>query len=167
MKLTGKQVQQLEKSLLSAYPTKSKLKRMVRIELDKNLASIAGGNNLSDIIFELISWAESEGLLDELITKAHQHNLGNPDLNAFVQQLKLSSPSSDALDGQRQRLEQKQTELQKQWDDLSNRIEANLKDQSQTMDGERKLVLENRLQDLRNKRDAVERELEGIEAKLK
>lgn len=85
MKLTGEQREQLHKALLSAFPTHDDLKMMVSFKLGKNLYHITGEGSLEKVVFELISWAETHGQLDELITQAHVANPGNPDLSEYVE----------------------------------------------------------------------------------
>lgn len=57
---------------------------MVRVGLDVPLATITRGNNHRDLVHDLIEWADSQGRLDELVQKAHEHNSGNELLSAFV-----------------------------------------------------------------------------------
>jgi hypothetical protein len=94
MKLTGKQFSAFEVALLSAYPTISSLTRMVRFELEEHLTQIAGGGNLTDIVFNLIIWAESKGRIRELIIKSHDYNPGNAQLSAFASQFSDPQPTS-------------------------------------------------------------------------
>jgi hypothetical protein len=84
IQLTGRQVQALLDALLGAYGTEAALRRMVRIELNENLANIAAGGNLHDIVYELIEWAERTGRIVELVAGAHAHNPGNALLRAFA-----------------------------------------------------------------------------------
>ena len=74
--LSGAQVDEIRKAILSGYK-ESTLRQMIRIELDENLDEIAGGNNFSDIVFELITWAEKEGLVQKLISAAHRDKPNN------------------------------------------------------------------------------------------
>lgn len=87
MQLTGKQQKQLETALLSAFPSRDALQRMVLYQLEQNLATIAGGDNLSTIVFNLITWASANGQIKQLITGAQNENPGNPELRAFVAQM--------------------------------------------------------------------------------
>ena len=87
MKLIGDELPKLQQALLTAFPTPAALAQMVRGALDENLAAIAGGGNLTEVVFNLISWAETEGRLMELLTKALQANPGSPALAALGPQL--------------------------------------------------------------------------------
>jgi hypothetical protein len=87
MKLDGQQRLQLQQSLLSAFPGKAKLEQMVSFQLEKRLDEIAGGADLTEITFNLIKWAETNGRVDELVTKANTSNPGNPELSAFAAQV--------------------------------------------------------------------------------
>ena len=89
--LTGKQRKQLLDALVSAFPTTSSLSQMVSVELNQNLAAIAGGGSLIDAVFNLIQWAEARGQLDQLIDGALDANGANPDLANFVSQYRGGS----------------------------------------------------------------------------
>lgn len=91
--LTGKQQEQLQKALLSAFPSQLALAQMVSFELNQNLNVIAGGNNLSEVVFTLMQWAEAHGKLDELVIGARYANPGNVALRLGAEELKLA-PSS-------------------------------------------------------------------------
>jgi tetratricopeptide (TPR) repeat protein len=84
MKLTGSQIEELQKALLDAYPTPNALAQMVRVRLDENLNAIASGDDLSQMVFKLITWAETNGRLVDLVNGAHAANPGNPELGAWV-----------------------------------------------------------------------------------
>ena len=84
MKLTGQNVQQICDALLDAYPTRDLLRMMVRVELDRNLEEIAGGENQNVVIFNLVSWAERDGRIDELIERAHLRTPGNAPLRGLA-----------------------------------------------------------------------------------
>ncbi|MGB7441829.1 MAG: effector-associated domain EAD1-containing protein [Coleofasciculaceae cyanobacterium] len=86
MKLTGKQYEELQKAIESAFPIPAELERMVRFKLETNLRTITSSGSLSEIIFELIGWAESEGRVSELITKACDFKPGNLRLKTFAEQ---------------------------------------------------------------------------------
>lgn len=72
--LTGEQRRALHDTLAKIFPDVDTLIRFVSFDFNKNLATIAGGDNLSTIIFNLISWAEAEGQLADLIVKASIHS---------------------------------------------------------------------------------------------
>ncbi len=86
MSLTGPQRQQLQQALFRAFPTEASLRQMVMHQFSINLAVIAGGENLSNITFDLIQWAISQRRTDELIGGAIAANPFNPDLQAFAEQ---------------------------------------------------------------------------------
>jgi hypothetical protein len=82
--LSGKQVKSLRLALQKAFPAKLALKRMVRENLDKNLDEIGDGN-LEDIISALITWAESENRIKQLVVSAAFENSGNPLIQRFCE----------------------------------------------------------------------------------
>jgi len=71
---------------MRAFPEQGTLKILIKIALNENLDEIAGGQNLSDITFNLIGWVESHGRLKEFIYKARYANPHDEDLRRFVEQ---------------------------------------------------------------------------------
>lgn len=90
MKLSGAEIKKLVNAIVSAYPTKDDLAMMVRIELEENLNAIAGGNNLNQLVFSLITdWAIPRGKIYRLILAAYQTNPDNPELKDFYETVVL------------------------------------------------------------------------------
>lgn len=87
MKLTGPQTQQLHAALMNAFTTRPALERMVRFGLGENLNEFAGGDNLSDAVFRLITWGESQGRLLELLAGACTENPTNEKLTQVAEKL--------------------------------------------------------------------------------
>jgi len=100
MRLNGPQYRQLTEALLDAFPTPARLTQMVRFRLDRNLSTIALGDDLTEIVFRLIQTAEAEGWTAQLIAGARDSNPGNPHLLAFAQQFGLApaTPSQPELE---------------------------------------------------------------------
>lgn len=87
MQPTGPQLERLHQALLSAYPSESTLRQMVRIHLDASLDAIVPlhRQNQTDIIFDLIEhYAAQSGGLHQLIHAAQAGNGGNPALAALA-----------------------------------------------------------------------------------
>lgn len=87
MHLSGNERKKLRQAIISAYRSEADLQIMVDDELEENLNAIAGGGNLTQIVFSLIQWAESRGKLQQLILAAYETNSGNPDLKQFYQSI--------------------------------------------------------------------------------
>jgi Effector-associated domain 1 len=87
MQLTAEQYRQLNKAFISAFPKRPELERMVRFRLNENLDAIAGGANLTEVVFNLISWAESQERLEELLIGARKENPGNSLLKAVSEKV--------------------------------------------------------------------------------
>lgn len=85
MSLQGSQFEQLQAALISAYDAPS-LAQMVRFALGEELAVIAGGANFSQVVFELIRWAERTGQTQALVAAAVAGNPGNPRLKRYAEQ---------------------------------------------------------------------------------
>ena len=82
--LSGKQIEDLVDALIHAYPSEADLAMMVRIELNETLAAVAAGSNLRVLIFNLITWAERSGRVNELVAGAVRRTPGNPMLQKYV-----------------------------------------------------------------------------------
>jgi len=80
MKLEGSQAKKLHEALLSAFATRSELRRMVKFNLNKDLDEIASGDTNADIVLDLISWTEQNGLLFELVKGALNVRIHNVEL---------------------------------------------------------------------------------------
>ena len=93
MELVGQERKELRKAIINAYPNISKLRIMVREELDENLDQIVGVGELDTVVFNLIGWAESTGKVKELVEAAYKGNPGNSQLQALRKQLLYSEPS--------------------------------------------------------------------------
>lgn len=85
MELRGGQFKQLREALQRAYPGRSKLRLLLREELEVRLDEFVRGGNLEEIVTELVDWAEAEGRLVELVSAAIRRNPGNPRLRQFVE----------------------------------------------------------------------------------
>jgi hypothetical protein len=87
LKLKPQQLSELHKAMLSAFPSKISLARMLLFEMGEQLESVAAGDNLGDLIFEVLQWAGAQGRLRELITASLAAVPGNPELVAFSQKV--------------------------------------------------------------------------------
>src|SRR2546430_2368347 len=94
-KLTGGQYKQLTDALITAFPAEAKLAQMVKFGLGKTLAAIAGGQDLTDVVFHLIQWAEAQGRTEDLIVAARNENPGNAALRQFAEQVALAAESGE------------------------------------------------------------------------
>lgn len=83
MRLNDDQWEPLQEALVSAFPSISKLRMMVKLKLKKNLNVISESNELSEVTFTLIETADTEGWMENLITAAREHIPGNELLNKF------------------------------------------------------------------------------------
>ena len=87
MSLTGPQHQQLQSALLAAFD-EAGLRILARQELETDLDAVAGGKNKTEIVLNLIAWAEREGRVADLIAGARRQNPTNPDLQALAEAAK-------------------------------------------------------------------------------
>lgn len=98
MQLTGAHIAQIRDALLAAF-NKHTLAEMVRVELDVVLSHVADGENLRIVAFNLVSWAEQQGRIEELIQAACRANGGNPQLQQLLRNSR-SWPTAKAPGGQ-------------------------------------------------------------------
>jgi hypothetical protein len=87
MTVTGTGRERLQRALLAAFPSKSSLAQMIDYKFNLNLEEIAGGDDLSAIVHNLIRWMQARGRLEDLMIKAREANPGNPELDAVVGEL--------------------------------------------------------------------------------
>ena len=93
MALSGEQVKRIHAALLDAYPSEEELRMMVRIELDESLEAVATGKNQRVLIFNLVTWAERTGRVDDLVQGAYNQTPGNLALQALMQSWSAASQS--------------------------------------------------------------------------
>ncbi len=97
MKLNASQFKQLTDALIDAFPEQIRLAEVLKFRCNKNLNAYAMGNDLKAIVFRLITAAEAEGWVDELIAGARESNPGNPKLFVLAQELNLATPMPPEL----------------------------------------------------------------------
>lgn len=86
MNLSGSELRRIVNAILSAYPTQADLAMMVQFELEENVDAIAGGGNLTQLVFNLVTkWAIPRGKISRLIIAAYETNPGNPELKEFYE----------------------------------------------------------------------------------
>ena len=97
MGLSGSDIKNLVDAIVNAYPTKTQLKMMIiyGFGTDEQLTAIMGGDNLKEIVFNLIyEWAIPQDKIEALIEQAYKQNKDNPELKKiyqnFCQKLKPS-----------------------------------------------------------------------------
>jgi hypothetical protein len=90
MKLSGADLKKLVNAIVSAYPTKDDLAMMVQFELEESLDAIAGGGNLTQLVFNLVTkWAIPRGKIYRLIIAAYETTPDNPELKEFYESVVL------------------------------------------------------------------------------
>lgn len=87
---------QLFEALNSAFDYAS-LKIMLSLQMDVKIEDVSLAKNLQSVIFDLIDWAEKNGRVDELVTKAHADRPGNPDLAAAFNGIVSQQPAADEI----------------------------------------------------------------------
>src|SRR5690349_4788031 len=83
--LTPEELGEFKTALLSAFPTLSEFRQVVFFGLGENLEQIVGGQTSSEIIGNLVQWAESHNRTADLLKAAQDSNPGNSKLKAFAQ----------------------------------------------------------------------------------
>ncbi|KAF0226640.1 MAG: hypothetical protein FD167_4860, partial [bacterium] len=85
-KLSGKELEQLQTALLEAFDLQS-IKQMITFKLDKDLNSITTSSGLGNVIFDLITTANKQGWIKQLISCAKDYNSGNQHLQTVADSL--------------------------------------------------------------------------------
>ncbi len=86
MKLTGKQIDEVIEAFVAAF-NRAGLERFLRIRLDRRLDELTGCGVLYDVILDVVSIAEREGWMAELIGQAAEWYPGNEGLAALARTL--------------------------------------------------------------------------------
>lgn len=87
MRLTGEQCRRLTDAIVHALRKKPAIERVVRFGLNEDLDAIVGGDNLTDIVFNLVMWVEAQERLEELVVEARRENPGNSLLKAVSKEV--------------------------------------------------------------------------------
>lgn len=82
------QRKEFQDALISAFLNEKQLKIMLDSKLGVSLNQVAGGDNYTEIVFELIAQFNSQGRSRDLIFAAYETNPGNPALKRFVEKFK-------------------------------------------------------------------------------
>ncbi len=90
-KLTGRQIESFRDALTSAFPQHSSLAQMVKFELSEDLDTIVMHGSGSEVAFRLVTWADSNGRIDDLAKGARHQNPNNHRLCEFLDSLDSSA----------------------------------------------------------------------------
>jgi hypothetical protein len=83
MRLNKAQFQQTEAALLHAFD-RDALRMMLRRQLDEDLDVVAGDDELATVVFNLVTWAERNSRVNELIAGALAENPNNAGLKTLA-----------------------------------------------------------------------------------
>jgi|SRR5579859_359053 len=97
MDLTGKQLGQLHKALLHAFPSAMDLQQVIRYGLGENPSVIASGGDLSSMVFNLLQWAGARNKYPALLKAAWDANSEDTELNAVIRDLQKAHPTNAEL----------------------------------------------------------------------
>ncbi len=84
MKLSGEQFNQIQTALLDAFTPES-FEIMMRIGMGEILDHIASGRNFTEVVFEVVKWAERYDRVEGLIQSALNSNPDNSKLQLLSQ----------------------------------------------------------------------------------
>jgi len=73
----------LQRALLAAFKREG-LERMLRLKMNVHLDHIARNGSLTDLVYDVIDWADREGRVGELVRVAVASVPGNPCLQEFA-----------------------------------------------------------------------------------
>ena len=121
MALTGMEIEEICLALRSAFPSRSSLEQMVRFKLDKRLDEIVGNGAMQDVIFALVTWAEAQGRIPELLRGASASVNSRRDLESLASKYSGSNKNRlERLRLERLRLERLRAEVLARWEELKN-----------------------------------------------
>jgi hypothetical protein len=90
-KLTGDRMKKLADAVLSAFPRYQSLSRAVRYGLNERLEALTSAQlSLADVIFDLLTWAESHGKEAALLRALLDQNPGNEALRRFAEEISIA-----------------------------------------------------------------------------
>ncbi|MEM7131193.1 MAG: effector-associated domain EAD1-containing protein [Chloroflexota bacterium] len=87
----------IQKALLDGFNYES-LKRLLRLNLDRDIDEIASSGTLEETVFDVITTAKREGWLIELITQAKEENPGNYFINMLGGEESMQSYGNTSQD---------------------------------------------------------------------
>ncbi|GAA6617898.1 effector-associated domain EAD1-containing protein [Scytonema sp. NUACC26] len=93
--LDNEQRKKLRDALMSAFLNKAELKRMLDDNLGIPLNTIADSGNYTDIVYNLLKWANSQGWLQDLVQAAYTTNSGNLELKEFIKEINYQIPNEN------------------------------------------------------------------------
>ena len=169
MKLSGEQFEAISLALLDAFNPGS-LEAMVRFQLGQKLNQIAKLGPLTEVVHDLIEWAEAQDQVQQLIESACVANPGNGRLQAlrvhaqaenwFGTKLMADDASPGAVysrigEIKRKALEERLAILTQQYEAVSNQLNV-------TLNAADQVKLQRQLEDLGQQMQAVATELSRL-----
>lgn len=99
MGLRGETIRKIRDALKSAFPNRSKLVMMLRMELNIPESEVPDNYDYDWVVFNLIQQLDSQNRIPELIQGALNERPGNPDLQEVAQEINAiySNPSNKPL----------------------------------------------------------------------
>ncbi|NEP20620.1 effector-associated domain EAD1-containing protein [Moorena sp. SIO3I6] len=82
----GHLLAQIESALCSAFPSEMKLAMMLRHQFSQNLAQVASGGNLKEIVYNLVQDFQTRNSLENLLDGALNENPRNSELKKLYSQ---------------------------------------------------------------------------------
>ncbi|NEO75332.1 MAG: formylglycine-generating enzyme family protein [Moorea sp. SIO4G3] len=84
-------INQINEALCSAFPDQTELEMMVSDVLTINLSEVASGENLREIVHQLIKHCRASNQLEKLIDGALKQNPNNEQLKAIKEKVKITT----------------------------------------------------------------------------
>ena len=93
---TGDKRQQLREAIINAFPTQKYLEMFLNdVDFEKNLSTIAGGENYTQVVYELIKHSEANNKLEQLVEILCQARPRNKEFRQVRRKLCLKLPYFD------------------------------------------------------------------------
>lgn len=97
MALPGKEMRAASEALRDAF-TPDEFEQLLRYYLDKKLANIAGPGNFQTVVYDVLSAADREGWVPDLLAAAREANPRNAQLMGLAESWQLSPVRPDTRD---------------------------------------------------------------------
>jgi hypothetical protein len=97
--MTGAELAALSEALRAAYPYR-RLSELLRYQLNRNIEDVAFGDDYRAVMFQVLTTAEAEGWIGDLIAEAVASNPDNAQLARVARELDVgrSEPPYQAVD---------------------------------------------------------------------
>ena len=85
MSLSSLQRKQIQDALVAAFGNEDNLRQMLMLQMSINLESVTKPGNIAQRTFDVVTWADEQGRVSELVHAACAENPQNPELQSLAE----------------------------------------------------------------------------------